>query len=143
VGSHDPPEERWRSLGWSVVDPRTVSASLEEYRAYLEGSRGEFSVAKNLYAATRSGWFSCRSVCYLAAGGPFVLQDTGFSEFLPTGAGLLAYSTLDEAVEAVAAVERDYPRHQEAARETARACFGSDQVLRRLLQEIGISRPAS
>ena len=83
------------------------------------GSRGEFSVAKNVYVATRSGWFSCRSVCYLAAGRPVVVQDTGFSELIPTGLGLLAFSTPEEAVSGIATVEADYPAHQAAARELA------------------------
>ncbi len=38
------------------------------YRAYITGSRGELSAAKHAYVKTWSGWFSDRSVCYLAAG---------------------------------------------------------------------------
>ena len=92
VGGSDPPMSRWRELGWEVIDSHEVSVTPDDYRDFMQGSRGEISVAKNLYVDTRSGWFSCRSVCYLAAGLPVVVQDTGFSEFLPTGAGLLAFT---------------------------------------------------
>ncbi len=70
---------------------------LDTYRDYIQQSRGEFSVAKNVYVGTGSGWFSCRSVCYLAAGRPVILQDTGYSAFIPTGDGLLAWSDIDDA----------------------------------------------
>lgn len=143
VGGSAPPVERWRSLGWSVVESQSISRTSDEYRDYVQRSRGELSVAKNVYAATRSGWFSCRSVCYLAAGRPVVLQDTGFSEILPTGRGLLAFTTPEQAADGVTAVERDYEEHQAAARELARAYFASDLVLGRLLEEVELpSSPA-
>jgi hypothetical protein len=135
----DAPIERWRSLGWRVVDSHDVSRTADDYRTYVEQSRGEFSVAKNLYVATRSGWFSCRSVCYLAAGRPVVLQDTGFSEVIPTGEGVLAFSELKDAVECVETVEADYDRHQRAAREVARTHFGCNVVLGQLLARIGLA----
>jgi hypothetical protein len=138
VGGADPPRDRWRALGWSVVDSHTVSMTPDDYRAYVQRSRGEFSVAKNVYVATGSGWFSCRSVCYLAAGRPVVVQDTGFSEFIPTGRGLFAFSDLDGAVRGVEAVEADYAGHQEAARELARTQFDSDRVLGELLDRVGL-----
>lgn len=138
VGGADPPRQRWRDLGWSVLDSQAVSVTPNDYRSYLARSRGEFSVAKNVYVATNSGWFSCRSVCYLAAGRPVVVQDTGFSEFLPTGRGLFAFSDLEGAVRAVEAVESVYASHQEAAREVARAHFDSDRVLGDLLGRVGL-----
>jgi hypothetical protein len=95
-------------------------------------------VAKNIYVATASGWFSCRSVCYLAAGRPVVVEDTGFSELVPTGDGLLAFRTADEAVAAMHAVERDYDAQRAAAREVAATHFGSDVVLGELLERIGL-----
>jgi hypothetical protein len=134
----DPPVDRWRKLGWSVMNGNAKSYSPEAYRAYVQGSRGEFSVAKNIYVATRSGWFSCRTACYLAAGRPAVVQDTGFAGQIPTGEGLIAFGDLDEAVEAVAAVEADYRRHARAARELAEREFDSRKVLTDLLNEIGL-----
>jgi glycosyltransferase involved in cell wall biosynthesis len=137
AGGVQPPVERWRSLGWSVRDPETVSASLGDYRRYVEGSRGELSVAKNVYVATGSGWFSCRSVCYLAAGRPVVLQDTGFSELLDTGTGVVPFSDLDGAARALAAVERDYDEHSQAARAIAEEHFDAAVVLGELLERAG------
>jgi hypothetical protein len=134
----EPPRERWRSLGWSVVDSQAVSVTLDDYRSYIQRSRGELSVAKNVYVATHCGWFSCRSVCYLAAGRPVVVQDTGFSELIPTGRGLFAFSDLEGVLRGLEAVERDYASHQEAAREVALAHFDSGRVLGELLSRIGL-----
>ena len=139
TGGNGAPIQRWKELGWNVVDSHWVSTTLDEYRNYIEQSRGEFSVAKNLYTATRSGWFSCRTVCYLAAGRPCVVQDTGFSELVPTGEGLFAFDNLDQAAEAVMAVEKDYRRHCDAARQVAREHFDSKIVLRQMLEGIGMS----
>jgi hypothetical protein len=138
VGGVGAPLSEWRDLGWHVTDASMISNDPESYRGYIQGSRGEFSVAKNVYVATRCGWFSCRSVCYLAAGLPVVVQDTGFSEFIPTGEGLFAFSTPDEATRGLESVEQDYVRHQKAARELARTHFASDLVLGQLLKRIGL-----
>jgi len=132
-----PTRPRWERLGWRVVDAHTVTAAPQHYRDYIETSRGEFSVAKNVYAATRSGWFSCRSVCYLACGLPVVVQDTGFSEFLPVGCGLLGFISLEQAAAAIEAVEHDYAAHCDAAREVARACFDASIVVGDLLRRCG------
>jgi len=134
----DPPRQELHNLGWSVVDAHPVSVTPRAYRNYIISSRGEFSVAKNAYVATRSGWFSGRSACYLAAARPVVVQDTGFSEVLPCGEGLLAFNSLEQAAECLRHVEDDYPRHQRAARRIAREYFDSDLVLGELLQRIGL-----
>jgi hypothetical protein len=132
------PVERLRELGWSVVDGVSVSRTADDYRQYVERSRGECSVAKHVYVATRSGWFSCRSVCYLASARPVVLQDTGFSEYLPTGDGLLAFSDLASAAAAIERVEAEYEHHAEAAREIARTEFAADTVLADMLDRVGV-----
>lgn len=137
IGGENPPVAAWRASGWKVTDAAAVSAAPGAYRDYIQSSRGEFSVAKNIYVGTRSGWFSCRSVCYLAAGLPVVVQDTGFSENIPTGEGLLAFTKLDEAVLGIEAVERDYAAHQRAARRLAETEFASEIVLGALLEKIG------
>jgi hypothetical protein len=121
--------------GWRVADPALVSRDLDSYRSYVATSRGEWSVAKNGYVQGSPGWFSCRSACYLAAGRPVVVQDTGFSRVMPAGEGLLAFSTLDEAAEGIRAVEADYGRHARAARAIAEAYFDSDKVLTRLVEK--------
>jgi hypothetical protein len=138
VGGSRPPVERWRSLGWSVIDSHSVSTTLADYRDYIERSKGEFSVAKNVYVATRSGWFSCRTVCYLAAGRPAVVQDTGYSSAIPCGEGVVPFADLDQAAAGLARVEADYARHQAAARELAKEYFASDRVLGDMLERIGV-----
>jgi hypothetical protein len=111
---------------------------MNHYRRYIQCSRGEFSVAKNVYVATQSGWSSCRSACYLAAGRPVVVQDTGFSEIIPTGEGLLTFSNAEQAAEAVMTVESDYRHHQEKARAIAKEFFDSGVVLTGILNTIGL-----
>ena len=138
VGGNGAPVDEWKKLGWAVVDSHSVSTTLEEYREYIERSRGEFSVTKNLYTATNSGWFSCRTVCYLASGKPAVVQDTGFSEFIPTGRGLFAFTSLEDAIEAVRTVELDYDGHCRAAQDVAREHFDSRVVVGNILQTIGL-----
>jgi hypothetical protein len=138
VGGSGPPVGRWRSLGWSVIDSHSVSATPEDYRDYIERSRGEFSVAKNVYVATRSGWFSCRTVCYLAAGRPAVIQDTDYSSTIPCGEGLVAFRGLDDAAAGIERVEADYARHQAAARALAAEHFAAERVLGDMLGRIGV-----
>jgi hypothetical protein len=138
VGGAAAPIDQWRAAGWSVIDAASVSPTPDRYQQYVESSRGEFSVAKNIYAATRSGWFSCRSACYLAASRPVVVQDTGWPELIPAGEGLLAFQDLAGAQRALDAVEKGYARHQQAARAAAVAYFDSDKVLGELLERVNL-----
>jgi hypothetical protein len=133
------PLDRLRAFGWQVVSAREKSATMDAYRAYLGEARGEWSIAKNVYVALRSGWFSCRSAVYLALGKPVVVQDTGWSKYYPTGAGLFGFDTADEAVEALATVDADYRRHCDAARAVAESAFASDKVLERLLADCDLT----
>jgi hypothetical protein len=127
-----------RAAGWELVDPEATSRDVDAYRRFIRESRGEFTVAKDIYVRPRSGWFSDRSVCYLAAGRPVVTQDSGFGAHVPTGEGLFAYATMDEAVDAIGRIDADYPRHSTAARRIAREHFGAGTVLRRLLADAGL-----
>jgi hypothetical protein len=120
---------------WSIVDPVKCCGSLDDYRRYIQSSKGEWSVAKNGYVQGRPGWFSERSACYLAAGRPVIVQDTGFAAALPVGEGILPFSTVEEAAAGIAAVESDYSRHSAAAREIAAEYFDANRVLTRLLDE--------
>jgi hypothetical protein len=138
LGGTQAPIDRWQSRGWNVLDARTCSRTGNEYRSYVERSRGEVSIAKNVYVATRSGWFSCRSVCFLAAGRPVVLQDTGYSDTIPTGSGLFAFNTLEEAHRAIVMIEDEYEAHSLAAREIARSHFDAKAVLSDLLGQVGL-----
>jgi hypothetical protein len=125
-----------RGHGWRLVDPRRAAGDPSDYRRFVAGSKAEFMVAKNLYVDTRSGWFSDRSVCYLASGRPVVAQNTGLDGLYPLGDGLLAFDTPDEAEAAVDEIWHDYERHARAARELAEAYFDSDLVLGRLVDEV-------
>lgn len=127
------PRDLLRDHGWRCVDAFAISRDIWRYHNYITCSRAEFSVAKHTYVATRSGWFSDRTICYLAAGRPAVVQDTGWSAHLPSGEGLLAWSTAEEALEAIRRVEADWPRHQAAAREIALAHFDARRILPDLL----------
>ncbi|NNC88158.1 MAG: glycosyltransferase family 1 protein [Akkermansiaceae bacterium] len=143
VGGLGAPLERLRSRGWRVLDGPSATLTPGQYAAVIERSRGEFSTAKHVYVALRTGWFSCRSACYLAAGRPVVVQDTGFSNVLPCGEGLISIDTPDDAVAALQRVEADYAHHREAARTLAHDCFGSDRVLARFVDDAFASREKS
>ncbi len=135
VGGSAAPLKELSAHGWTVEDGPVVTLTPTRYQDYIGASRGEISVAKDVYVELRTGWFSCRSACYLAAGRPVVVQDTGFTRNIPNGAGLHAFKTTEDAVAAVAAVERDYTRESRAAKELARAHFDAAAILSRLLAD--------
>jgi hypothetical protein len=125
------------SNGWNLVDPNAVVQTPRDYQSYIHNSGAEFGVAKQMYVATRGGWISDRTVCYLASGKPALVQDTGVRDKLPTGAGLLVFSDIEEAVEGVERIRRDYDLHARAARRIAEEYFDSNKVLSQLL-EVGV-----
>ncbi|HKG26852.1 MAG TPA: hypothetical protein VKB09_14480, partial [Thermomicrobiales bacterium] len=127
-----------REHGWRHVDSVEVSRDPDRYRAYLQGSRGEFTVARDQYVRPNTGWFSDRSACYLAAGRPVISQETGFSRFLPTGEGLFAFQTMEEIVAAIEAIEADYESHSRRAREIAAEYFDAEKVLASLMERAGL-----
>ena len=125
--------------GWSLADPAVVAADPWVYRDYVWASGAEFMVAKGMYAHTNSGWFSDRSICYLAAGRPVLAQQTGIEQLYPTGEGLVTFSTLEEARAGAEAIVGDYQRHATAARDIAAEYFESDRVFGDLLTRLGVS----
>jgi hypothetical protein len=131
-----PGEELVRN-GWRVRRAHEVTVTYDAYRDYIRDSRGEFSVCKNVFVDTNSGWFSDRSAAYLAAGRPVVLQDTGFAAVLPTGRGLFAVRTPGEAAAALDEVAGDYDRQSRWARDIASDYLDTGRVLPRLLAEVG------
>lgn len=137
-----PPDSRVREEvtagGWRLVDPGPISAGMAPYRNFIAGSRGEFTVAKDIYVRPNSGWFSDRSVCYLAAGRPVVTMRTGFSKFYPVGRGLFEYSSMAEALAAIDAIAADYPAHRRAARALACEHFAAEHVLGDLTAACGL-----
>lgn len=131
--------ERFLENGWKLEDPVAVSSDPEVYRAYIQGARGEFSVEKEDQTDLRVGWFSDRSVCFLAAGRPCVLQDTGIDVRVPVGEGLLEWRTVEEAAECLARVSRDHARHCAAALRLAREHFDASVLLPPMLEVAGIA----
>ena len=130
--------EYLRSHGWQLTSPFKMSLDVfGDYREYFRRSRAEFTVAKDQNVRLRSGWFSERAACYLACGKPVVVQDTGFSNVLPTGAGLFAFSNMDEALTGIEAINSDYGRHCKAAREIANEYFRAETVAARFLNDLG------
>jgi hypothetical protein len=123
--------------GWKVRNALEFSKDMDAYRQYLWRSRGEFTVAKDQNVRLRSGWFSERSAQYLAAGRPVITQETGFSNVLPTGRGLFAFSSMEEIIAAVERINSAYEEHCRAAADLARECFSHEVVLRHFLAEMG------
>lgn len=124
--------------GWRVVDPKEVAADMASFRRYVQTSGAEFSIAQQMYVATNCGWFSDRTVRYLASGKPVLVQDTGFTRNYSAGTGLVAFRTPDEAIAGVRTITEHYSEHAAAAREIAEKHFDSNRVLSELLDEIGI-----
>ena len=123
-----------QDAGWQLAEAMQVCGDLDSYRAYIEGSMAEWSVAKHGYVVGKSGWFSCRSACYLAAGKPVVVENTGFDQILPVGEGILSFRTIEEATAAIEEVFTHYARHAAAARDIAETWFDSRKVLTSLLE---------
>lgn len=126
--------ERLTRHGWDVVDGWQVSKDTASYQRFIQESRAELGIAKHCYVATRGGWFSDRSVCYLASGRPVLLQDTGLLDWLPTGSGVLTFSDSTEALERIDQLNSDYDLHSSAARHIAEEHFSATKVLSRLLE---------
>jgi len=129
-----PPRSLLAEKGWHVVDPQQVCPDLDGYRRYIQGSMAEWSVAKNGYVQGRPGWFSCRSACYLAAGRPVIVQDTGLAGLFPVGEGILTFDGPQEAARAIRDVQQRYGVHAEAAAAIAEDHFDSDKVLTALIE---------
>jgi hypothetical protein len=130
--------EQLQSRGWHIVDPVAVSADPWQYRDYLRASRGEFTVSKDMNVRLRTGWFSDRGACYLAAGRPVVMQDTAFGDVLPLGPGLHAFRGVEGATDAIRAIEADYARASAHATEVAQEYFAARRVVGRLIDMVGL-----
>jgi hypothetical protein len=131
-----PDVESLRTHAWTVVDPKSVAGDPFTFRSYVQDSGVEFSVAQGMYVDTQSGWFSDRTVRYLASGKPALVQDTGFGRNYPTGRGLVPFRTLEEAVRGADLITRDYEVHSRAARAIAEELFDSDKVVATLLRNV-------
>jgi glycosyltransferase involved in cell wall biosynthesis len=133
-----PDYDQMKSAGFKIRSAIPLSLDIDEYRKYIALSRGEFTVAKDVVARTRSGWFSDRSACYLASGRPVVTQSTGFEQTLPTGAGLFQFDNAQEAAVAIHSINSDYSRHCRAAREIAVEYFDAAKLLKEIAEAVGL-----
>ncbi|MGH7907905.1 MAG: glycosyltransferase family protein [Candidatus Binataceae bacterium] len=135
IGESDPVSDTalLASYGWTVVDPHRIAASPADYQSFIRASRAEFQCPKPVFREFRTGWISDRSAAYLASGRPVIAEETGFSELIPAGRGLLAFRDLEEAAAAVAEIDAHYEFHRRAARELAEAHFDARRTLERML----------
>jgi hypothetical protein len=138
VGVDEKTRRRLEKNKWHVTDPVKLSSDMKSYHEFIVKSRGEFTVAKDQNIRLRSGWFSDRSACYLAASRPVINQDTAFGSYLPTGKGLFAFRTMDDILAAVDEIESDYEGNCRAAREIAAEHFAAEKVLGSLMQRAGL-----
>ena len=137
VGGRDTPSRRLRAHGWQLTNPLEVSGTIESYQQFIGNSRADLGIAKHAYVASRSGWFSDRSTCFLAAGRPVLHQDTGFTDWLPQGNGVFAFSDVEEVLDALARLDSDYEAHSLAARAMAEEYFEAAVVIGRMLDDAG------
>jgi hypothetical protein len=131
-------QDQLRAHGWRQSGSVEISRDADLYRQYIQKSRGEFTVARDQYVRPNTGWFSDRTVCYLAAGRPVITQETGFSKFIPSGRGLFGFRSMEEILAALDAIESDYPAHSRAASEIAREYFSADRVVGSLMERAGL-----
>jgi len=127
---------RFEAEGWEFLGPEPVCSDWREYRSFLAASRGEFSPVKSGYVTARTGWFSDRSALYLALGRPVLLQETGWSVWLPEGKGLVAFRTPEEAVAKAREIESDHGRHARAAEEVAREHLAAEKSIVNALKRL-------
>ncbi|MEY2490015.1 MAG: hypothetical protein QOC70_1957, partial [Verrucomicrobiota bacterium] len=133
-----PTRTKFDRHGWRFRSPNDLSSDYRLYRQYIRRSKGEFTVAKDQYVRLNTGWFSDRSGCYLAAGRPVIIQETGFTKIFGQHDGLFAFNSLGEIADAVKRINADYSRHSRAAREIAREFFEAEKVLRSLLERADV-----
>jgi hypothetical protein len=133
LGGQTAPRQQLNQKGWTLCDPLKITRDPLTYQQYIQQSKAEFSVAKHGYIVGRSGWFSERSATYLASGRPVIVQDTGFSDWMETGAGVKAFKSPDEALAEIEDVNRRYEFHCRAARDIADEYFEAKRVLSLLL----------
>ena len=138
VAGKEAPRERLREAGWAVKDGQQATISFDAFVHYLAKSKGEFSIAKNVFVEMNTGWFSDRSAAYLAAGRPVVMQDTGFADHLPTGRGLFAVRTPDQAADAIHEICANPLMHVQAARSISAEYLDAGVILPRMLETCGL-----
>lgn len=125
-----------RNNGWNILSPHNTVSTPADYKNFIFSSLAEFSVAKETYVKSNSGWFSCRSACFLAAGKPVITQETQWSKYIPSGNGLFAFTDVDSALEAISLVNSDIKKQSKAAKDVAFEYFNSNTILSKLLEQL-------
>jgi len=125
-----------REHRWELLNPAVVAGTPASYQRFVQGSKAEFGIAKSGYVVADCGWFSDRSICYLASGRPVIAQDTGFTRDLPVGDGLFAFRSRADVLSAIDALNTDYHHHRRHSRALAEEFFDSRKVLSRLLDQV-------
>jgi hypothetical protein len=138
AGVDDEVRQRLIENGWQRIHSVGMSEDINQYREFIQQSRGEFTVARDQYVRPNTGWFSDRSACYLAAGRPVITQETGFSKFLPTGKGLFQFKTMNDILQAIDEIESDYAGNCRAAEEIAGEYFSAEKVVGSLMERAGL-----
>ncbi|UEG50684.1 hypothetical protein LK994_04255 [Ferruginibacter lapsinanis] len=136
TGLTDEKRNEIKAHGWNTLDPLKTITDTLSYKEFITTAMAEFSVAKHTYVKSNSGWFSCRSACYLAAGKPVIAQDTQWSKYIPTGNGLFAFTDTESIITSVNDLKENYMKHSKAAIEIAREYFDSNKILNQLLEKI-------
>ena len=136
LGSESAPREALIESGWVISDPNAKAGTPLKFKQYLAQSKGEFSIAKHGYVISQSGWFSERSLNYMASGKPVLVQDTGLKGIVPSGKGLLVFTTPEEAIEAIKKVNSEYPLHCFESRRIVEDEFEAGVVLTKLLGQL-------
>jgi hypothetical protein len=134
IGSESAPRTTLKENGWSICNPNEIAADPWKYQEYLQRSKGEFSVSKHGYVVSNSGWFSERSAAFLASGRPVIVQDTGFSNWIHTGKGIISFQTPEEALVGIEVVTKDYKENCRMARVLAEEYFNAPQILSQLIE---------
>ncbi len=139
IGDTDPAGDRAAMIGggWRLADPHQVASTPEAYREYISASRGEIQCPKPVFRELNTGWFSDRSVAYMAMGRPVIAEETGFSRRIESGRGVIAFTDLDSAQAAVAEIDGNYAMHSRAAREIASDLFTSRRQLSAMIDACG------
>lgn len=130
--------ELYERQGWRLTNPHGLSCNYDDYVKYIRHSSAEWTVAKDQYIRLKTGWFSDRSACYLAAGRPVITQDTHFGKFIPTGHGLFAFHNVDDIATAIEAITANYEKHSKKAAEIAREYFAAEKVAGAMMKVLGV-----
>lgn len=138
-GLTDDEKSKFNKNGWNLIETDRASGDEIQYQQFIHNSKAELSVAKHTYVKAKTGWFSCRSACYLASGRPVIAQDTGWSKYYTTGIGLFAFTNSEEAIGAIEKIESDLVNQSKAARQIAEAYFDSNKVINGLISAVSTS----